>query len=715
MLRSNVLLIGFFLTFDGTTPQEPADVHTTEQEHAHTNRLIDETSPYLLQHARNPVDWYPWGPEALALAKKLDKPIFLSIGYSACHWCHVMERESFENEEIAKLMNQWFVNIKVDREERPDIDEIYMKAVQAMTGSGGWPMSVWLTPDLEPFYGGTYFAPDNRYGRPGFTDVLEEMHRIWTEDRDRAVEQGRKLAEYIAGQNQTGLAAEIDPATLDRSAATLTSTFDPTWGGFGNAPKFPHSMDIRMCLRHWLRTKNPQVRDAALVSLDRMAEGGIYDHLAGGFARYSVDEKWLIPHFEKMLYDNAQLVPAYLEAYLVSGEERYARVARECCDWVLAEMVTPEGGFASTIDADSEGEEGKFYVWTPDELVEVLGAKHGAWAAAWFGVTEEGNFEHGKSALWRHDAPEVVAATLQVKLEELEPAMEAARAKLLEARAKRVPPGKDDKVLASWNGLMISALAQTTQVLGDERYVDAARTAARYVLEHMRQDDGRLFATARKGKAHLNAYLDDYAFLIQGLLDLYETDFDAGWLHEAIALNAILRERFWDDDEGGYFTTGRDHEKLIARLKSPMDGALPSGMAVQALNLLRLAELTGDADQASLASKTIQSSGELLNRYPQAFSQMLLAVDLLAAGPREIVIAGEPGSEAVNAMLREVRGTFLPQRVVALAHEGADSKLIPLLEGKTAAEGGARAFVCRNYVCDLPVDTVEQLRAQLRK
>jgi hypothetical protein len=677
------------------------------------NRLAEETSPYLLQHAANPVDWYPWGPEALERAKALDLPIFLSIGYSACHWCHVMERESFEHDGIAELMNRHFVCVKVDREERPDLDDVYMRAVQAMTGSGGWPMSVFLTPELEPFFGGTYFPPVRLYGRPSFPDVLQHCARIWKDQRDTVVQQGRKLAEHIASEGRAPMAAELDPAVLDRSLGALQQSFDPTWGGFGSAPKFPHATDVRMALRHWKRTGNPAARDVALITLDRMAEGGIFDHLAGGFARYSTDDRWLIPHFEKMLYDNALLVPAYLEGYLVSGEARFADVARASCDWVLAEMSTPEGGFASSLDADSEGEEGRFYVWTPAELTAVLGERRGAWAAAWFGVTDEGNFEHGASALWRHEPAAEVARALGVAVDELEREMAAASQELLAAREERVRPGRDDKVLVAWNGMLISALAQTWQVLGGDRYLEAARRAARYVLDEMRQSDGRLLATARAGRAHLNAYLDDYAFLIQGLIDLYESDFDEAWLRAAVELESVLAQRFWDAEKGGYFTTGSDHEELLARLKSPQDGALPSGNGVQALNLLRLAEMTGREELAARASQTIQAFGELVNRYPQAFSQMLLAVDVLATGPREIVIAGEPGSEPVEAMLREVRGTYLPQRVVVLAHAGADATLIPLVDGKRAEPGSARAFVCRDYTCALPANDLEALRAQL--
>jgi uncharacterized protein YyaL (SSP411 family) len=679
---------------------------------ARTNRLGRETSPYLLQHAHNPVDWYPWGSEALARAKAEDKPIFLSVGYSACHWCHVMERESFEDDGIARVMNEGFVNIKVDREERPDIDEIYMKAVQAMSGSGGWPMSVFLTPDLEPFFGGTYFPPRGAYGRPGFADVLNGLARAWREDRASVVNRGQRMAAHIAEEGRFDATAEISADVLDRSLAALEERFDPVWGGFGDAPKFPHALDLRILLRHWKRTRRDSALRAATTTLARMAEGGIHDQLGGGFHRYSTDERWLIPHFEKMLYDNALLVPAYLEAFLATHDARFADVARDSCEWALREMRLGSGGFASSQDADSEGEEGKFFAWTPSELGAVLGARHGAWAAAWFGVTEEGNFEHGRSALWRHDVPVDIAQRLGVDVRELEQAMAAARRTLFDAREKRTHPARDDKVLAAWNGLMISALAQAHQVLDEPRYLAAACDAARFVLGAMRQPDGRLFATARDARAHIEACLDDYAFTIQGLIDLYESDFDELWIREALALDAILAERFADDAAGGYFTTGRDHEKLIARLKNPHDGALPSGNGVHALNLLRLSELTGRGALAKRAERTILSVGAMANRYPAAFSQMLLAIDFLQVGPREIVIAGEPSSAGVREMLAEVRGQFLPQRVVALAGPERDAALIPLIEGRDTGSN-ARAYVCRNYACGLPADSARALAEQL--
>jgi len=678
------------------------------------NRLGHETSPYLLQHAANPVDWFPWGPEALDLARREGRPIFLSIGYSACHWCHVMERESFEDARIASFLNEHFVCIKVDREERPDLDEIYMKAVQYMTGSGGWPMSVFLTPELKPFYGGTYFPPYGAYGRPGFADLLRSLQHAWAVNREKVAEQAERLTEQIARESRMDTSGQVDREVLDRSLHTLQQNFDPAWGGFGPAPKFPHASDLRILLRHHLRLGRPEILHMATYTLDRMANGGIYDQLGGGFHRYSTDEMWLIPHFEKMLYDNALLVPAYLEAYLVTGNEEYARVARESCDWALREMSTPEGGFASTQDADSEGEEGRFFVWTPDELRDALGALHGAWAQEWFGVTETGNFEHGASALWREHAPGEVAEKLGVPLQRLEAAMAEAREKLLAARERRVRPGTDDKVLAAWNGLMISALGLAYQVLGEERYLESARKAARYVVHEMRQEDGRLFATARAGRAHINACLDDYAFMIQGLVDLYESDFDFEWLDQARRLNDVLESRFVDEERGGYFTTGDDHEPLIARLRNPQDGALPSGNAVQALNLLRLSELFGREDLARAAERTLLALGALVNRFPAAFGQLLIAVDYLTAGPREVVISGKDAHPEVQKMLRVVRTTFRPQRVVARAKEGAPVGEMPILRDRPAGVEGARAYVCRNHVCRAPVETAEGLGGEIR-
>jgi uncharacterized protein YyaL (SSP411 family) len=574
-------------------------------------------------------------------------------------------------------------------------------------------MSVFLTPELEPFFGGTYFPPYGAYGRPGFAEVLRGLAQAWEKDRENVVRQGKRLAEAIAREGTARTAADLASDVLDRSFASLQQSYDPLWGGFGTAPKFPHAMDLRILLRHWQRTRNRTALEMAATTLDRMSQGGIYDQLGGGFHRYSTDERWLIPHFEKMLYDNALLVPAYVEGYLCTRQEHWARVARECCDWMLREMVTPSGGLSSTQDADSEGEEGRFFVWTRQELDAALGPRLGAWAGAWYGVTEDGNFEHGRNALWRPEPASKIAAELSVDVAELERAMTDARARLLAEREKRVRPATDDKVLAAWNGLAISALTQVHQVLGGAAYLDAARKAARFVLRGMRQPDGRLYATARDDRAHLNAYFDDYAFVIQGLIDLYETDFDATWLREALSLERVSAEQFEDVEAGGFFTVGRDHEQLIARLKNQHDGALPSGNGVHTLNLLRLAELTGRSELAGRAERTLRAFGSLVNRYPQAFSQLLIAVDFLQAGPREVVIAGHRDAPLVRSMLAELREQFLPQRIVALAEPGADPSLIPLLAGKEPGPSGARGFVCRNYACGRPADSLEELRSQL--
>ena len=685
-----------------------------ERRQSGSNRLANETSPYLLQHASNPVDWYPWGGEALERAQRERKPIFLSIGYSACHWCHVMERECFEDRTIAELMNDLYVNIKVDREERPDLDEIYMKAVTALTGSGGWPMSVFLTPDLKPFFGATYLPPVQRWGRPSFPDVLVRLALAWRDEHDAVIDQAERLTEVIAEEARADLRGELDPDVLGRASEQLLSSFDREWGGFGAAPKFPHSGDIRLLLRGYQRTGDAQALHAATFTLTRMARGGIYDQLGGGFHRYSTDEKWCIPHFEKMLYDNALLIPAYLEAHLVTREPRFAEIARESCDWVLREMLTEHGGFASAQDADSEGEEGRFFVWDRAELERVLGARVGSWATAYFDVTASGNFEHGKSALWRPRPSSEVAEQLGVAHDELTQAMTAARSELLAVRSQRPRPLTDDKVLASWNGLMVSALALAHQVLGHAPYLQAAQRAARYVLSGMRTPDGALLATARAGRAHIDACLDDYAFMIQALIDLYESDFDPSWLREALALCELLETRFSDRERGGYFTTGEGHEALIARTKNVHDGALPSGTAVQAQNLLRLSQLAGRPELEDKARAVISAQAALANRHPRLFAQLLMAADFLAQDPRQIVISGELRDAPTRELLSTVRSTFLPQRVVALASADADAELVPLIAGRKP-DGGAKVYICRQQTCEAPLSDAAELARALRR
>ncbi|HRX79949.1 MAG TPA: thioredoxin domain-containing protein, partial [Pirellulaceae bacterium] len=549
------------------------------------NRLANETSPYLLQHANNPVDWYPWGPEALVRSKAEQKPIFLSIGYSACHWCHVMEHESFENASIAAALNDKFINIKVDREERPDLDQIYMNAVQLITGRGGWPMSVFLTPDLQPFFGGTYWPPEARMGTPGFSQVIAAVDDAWRNRREQAIEQAGELTRHLQQVGMTEDAiGDLAPDLLGHAVAKLEQVFDFTNGGFGKAPKFPHSMDLQMLMRVWFRTRRAGVLDMVKLSLDKMARGGIYDHLAGGFARYSVDARWLVPHFEKMLYDNALLTGAYLDGYLITQDEAYAEVVRETLDYILGYMTDERGGFHSTEDADSEGEEGKFYVWTPDEIREILGDEKADRFCYVYDVTESGNFE-GHSIL---NLPKTITQCASLRgwdLNELKVELAASRAALLAVRDKRVRPGKDDKILVSWNALMIDSMARASAILCAAKYLAAASAAADFILNDMRRDDGRLLHSWRNGEAKLDAYLDDYSYLINALVSLYEASFDERWIDEAVKFADLVITHFSDTASGGFFFTADDHEQLIARNKDIHDSSVPSGNAMTATAL----------------------------------------------------------------------------------------------------------------------------------
>ena len=682
-----------------------------------TNRLAGELSPYLLQHAENPVDWYPWGEEALELARERAMPIFLSIGYSACHWCHVMEAESFTNEGIAALLSEHFVCIKVDREELPEVDELYMRAVQSLTGSGGWPLSVFLTPERTPFFGGTYFPPYSAHGRPGFFDVVQGIARGWSSDPGRALEVGRKLQRELAQEAAAQTAGPLPPDVRARAISALAEGYDTESGGFGLAPKFPHATDLRLCLRHGRREGGEQAEAAtgmAVESLRAMARGGLWDQVGGGFHRYCVDEHWLVPHFEKMLYDSALLVPAYLEAFLVTGDEDLARVARGACDWMLADLRLPEGGFASSLDADSGGEEGTFYTWTPDELTSLLGTSRGYRAQEWFGVEEGGHLEDGRSVLHRPGSPEEVAQRIGCGVEELERDMVEATATLRIARRRRLAPARDDKVLTSWNGLAISALAQASQVLGVPAYARAAQEAARFVLGALQSEEGSLLACWRGGRARHPAGLEAYSYLIQGLVDLYETDFDSAWLGEALRLSLALEERFGDKGRGGYFLTAEGRRDLLVRLKGPIDGALPAPASVHALSLLRLAELTARRELAEKAQGSLLAHGQLVAGYPAGFSQLLIAADYLEGVPLEVVIAGPRGHASTEALLAAVRGTFRPGRVVALTDGAADEALQPLLgEKPPPAGGGALAYPCRGYTCQAPISDPGELRAWL--
>ena len=680
---------------------------------APANRLADETSPYLLQHARNPVDWYPWAPEALARAKAEGKPIFLSIGYSACHWCHVMERESFEDPAIAGQMNEHFVNVKVDREERPDLDQIYMAAVQAMTGHGGWPMSVFLTPDLVPFFGGTYYPPADSRGMPGFPRVLESVRRAWDDRRGEIVASSEAMADRLRGVGEVPASPdELTTKLLDGAAKALGRAFDPAHGGFGQAPKFPHPMDIRVLLRQHGRTGDDHALHMVKVTLDAMARGGIYDHLGGGFARYSTDDRWLVPHFEKMLYDNALLSTTYLEAFQVTGDPEHARVARETMDYVLGRMTDPGGAFYSTEDADSEGVEGKFYVWSLAEVRSILGADRAKAFAYVYDVTERGNWEGG-NILNRPKSWVQAAGMLGRDEAGLRADLDEDRARLLAARELRIAPGKDTKILTSWNGLMIAPLAEGGRILNDGRYIDAARSASAYVLDRMRAPDGRLYRTARDGRAKLNGYLDDYANFIDGLARLFEATGEARWLDEALGLAKILVDEFHDADGGGFFYTGKGHEALISRPKDAYDNATPSGNAMAATALTRLAALTGRDDLAATGRAAIQAVRLILEQAPTAAGQSLIALDFLLAPPREYaVVAGDDPAEFAAA-LGAIAGRFLPNKVVAPAPSGAPAAATPLLVDRPAREGRATTYICERYTCQAPVVGVEALRAAL--
>ena len=706
-------------------PEEPAMSPPKHPETAYTNRLVNETSPYLLQHAHNPVDWYPWGEEALEKARREDKPIFLSIGYSACHWCHVMERESFENEAIAAVMNEHFVNIKVDREERPDLDEIYMSAVQAMTGSGGWPMSVWLTPELKPFYGGTYYPPESSRGMPGFRAVLERISELWNTRRDDVVQSANRLTDQMQ-QILTGIGAREEQLSLQliqSAIGDLQSTFDAKWGGFGGAPKFPSSPAIQLLLREYGRTKNTRLLEMATLTLDKMAYGGMYDHLGGGFARYSTDARWLAPHFEKMLYDNAQLAVVYVEAYQLTGDTFYRHIAEEIFNYVLRDMTGEDGGFYSAEDADSEGEEGKFYLWEYDEIREALGEQEARVFLDFYNVDPDGNFqshEHyhgGKNILHMQQRLKDFAADWQLNPENLAQEINAMREKLLAVRSERVRPGLDDKVLTSWNALMISAFAKGYQTLNDERYLDAATGAADFILSEM-VVDGELHRTHRQGKTQVPAFLDDYAFLTAALIDLYETTFDLKWLEQADALSEKMIEKFWDAEAGGFYFTSENHTNLIVRTRPTYDGPIPSGNSMAALTLQRLAKLLDNDDYFAKAETILKANQPYMTQAPRGYLNMLLAVDFYQDPPKEIAVIGPQGDPGLRRLLETLHDHFVPNKVLASFDPGkADasrtSERIPLLAGKTLIDGKPAVYVCKNYACQLPVTTEEAMLKQL--
>ena len=679
--------------------------------------MADESSPYLLQHATNPVNWFPWGEEALELAKKNSTPIFLSVGYSACHWCHVMAHESFEDEAIAEIMNDHFINIKVDREERPDLDEIYMNAVQMMTGSGGWPMSVFLTPDRVPFYGGTYFPPDNRYGRPGFPEVLKSVANHFRENPGRIKEASDKLMDGLSRMaNLENRQGGLDAETFSRAFATMAQNFDTRNGGFGSQPKFPNTMNLSVFLREGSSGANEQAKEMAIFALKKMASGGIYDHLGGGFHRYSVDDRWLVPHFEKMLYDNALLSRLYLEAFQVQANPVFKRVVEETLDYVIREMTGVEGGFYSTQDADSEGEEGKFFVWDQEEVLGLLGSEIGERFCESYDVQPDGNFENGKSILNIPVNLEEIARSTGIVESDLISCLEKARKTLFEIREKRIKPGRDEKIQANWNGLMISSFALASQILKNEKYLEVAVSAADFILDRMRDDSGLLLHSYKDGRAQQPGFQDDYAFLIGALIDLYEATFQAKWLEIAESLCEDMVDQFWDEKEGGFFFTGVHHESLIVRSKNPYDNALPSGNSVGVLVLMRLGYFFDREDFKAKALKTLSLFQPFMNEVPTGFGQMLCALNYAMEGPREIAIAGSPDDPQTQELLRTVARHYVPNRVFALRNPEASDELtsrIVLLANKEMIGGKPAAYVCRNFACDHPVTNPEDLARQL--
>ncbi|MFL5797987.1 MAG: thioredoxin domain-containing protein [Actinomycetota bacterium] len=674
------------------------------------NRLAGETSPYLLQHAHNPVDWYPWSPEALERARREGRPILLSVGYAACHWCHVMERESFEDPETAALMNRHFVCIKVDREERPDIDAIYMDAVQAMTGSGGWPMTVFCTPDGEPFFGGTYFPDDDRHGMPAFRRVLTAVAEAWADRREEAVGQGRALARAIGRAANVRASAEPLSEDLLRDAfAGLRRGFDETWGGIGGAPKFPQPMTWEFVLRCHLRG-TPEAGDMLRRTLDRMAGGGMYDQLGGGFHRYSVDGRWHVPHFEKMLYDNAQLALLYLHGWQVLGRERHRRVVVETLDYLLREMRHPAGGLFSSQDADSDGVEGKFFVWSFDELVEIAGPE----VAAYFGATPGGNWE-GTNVLWTPFPAGTVAAELGIAEEELLRRVEEARPRLLERRERRVRPATDDKILAGWNALAIRALAEAGRVLGEPRYVEAAVAAAEFVLRELRSADGRLLRTWREGRAGGPAYADDHALMARACLTLHETTLDVRWYREARALAGDLVRLYHDAEQGGFFQTGSDAEALVVRPKELDDNAVPGGNSAAAEVLLRLALIEGDAELERAGVSALRLVRDAMARAPSGFGHALCALDLYLSTAREVAVVGPADDPATRALAERVWATFRPNVVLAAgAPDDPGAAAIPLLAGRGLVDARPAAYVCERFACRRPVTDPAELDAELQ-
>jgi uncharacterized protein YyaL (SSP411 family) len=684
------------------------------------NRLINETSPYLRQHAHNPVDWYPWGPEAFERAQRENKPIFLSIGYSTCHWCHVMAHESFEHPEVARLMNEAFISIKVDREERPDIDNVYMSACQAMTGSGGWPLSIIMTPDKRPFFAATYIPRESRFGLTGMMELIPHIRELWATRRGEALSLSNKIAAVLQQTSQDTASEELDETMLELTYEQLDKRFDGQHAGFSSAPKFPTPHNLLFLLRYWKRTGNGMALDMVEKTLQAIRRGGIYDHIGFGFHRYSTDSQWLVPHFEKMLYDQAMLAMAYTEAYQATGNEDYGKTAREIFTYILRDMTVPEGGFCSAEDADSEGREGKFYLWTQEEVRQALGNEEADFVAKVFNTEKDGNFaEQAAGRKSGVNIPHIrkslgeLASDLNLSQQDLQTHLEAIRQKLFAYREKRVHPMKDDKILTDWNGLMIAALAKGAQAFGEPEYVEAARRAADFILGNIRKPDGRLWHRYRDGQVGVEANLDDYAFLVWGLIELYEAVFNTKYLEAALDLTGNMVRHFWDEHGGGLYLTPDDGESLLVRKKEIYDGAIPSGNSVAMLNLLRLGRMTANSELEEKAAKIGRAFSGSVKQLPSAYTQLMVALDFGIGPCYEVVIAGNAKAEDTKAMVKALGTRFLPNKVVLLNPDGRESleiaKLAEFTRNQSSIGGKATAYVCMNYNCKLPTTDINKM------
>ena len=685
------------------------------------NRLIKEKSPYLLQHAYNPVDWYAWNEEAFEKARAENKPVFLSIGYSTCHWCHVMEKESFEDAEVAELMNEAFVSIKVDREERPDIDHVYMTVCQMMTGSGGWPLTIVMTPDKKPFFAATYIPKGSRFGRTGMMELIPRIREVWTNRHNDVLESAENMTSALRSVEKENPGELLDLTVLDKAYQELSERFDTTYGGFSGPPKFPTPHNFFFMLRYWRRTDRQEALEMVEKTLQEIRWGGIFDQIGFGFHRYSTDEGWLVPHFEKMLYDQAMLALAYLETYQATGNTGYSDTAKEIFTYVLRDMRSPEGGFYSAEDADSEGVEGKFYVWTEQELREILPPDEADLIVRVFHVQRNGNFREeasgeslGTNILYTGKSFADIASEVRLPVKEIESKIDSARFRLFEARERRIHPHKDDKILTDWNGLMIAALARGAQVLGDKAYSDAAEGAVEFLLKKLRKPDGRLLHRFREGEAGVAAHLDDYAFLVWGLIETYEATFDARFLKTALELNKDMIRHFWDEQGGGLYFTSDDAENLIVRNKEVYDGALPSGNAVAMLNLLRLGRFTGDADLEDRAFKLQRGFSQQVRQFPSGYTQFLSAVDFSLGSSHEVVISGALGAKE---MLNALRSRFSPNQVLVFRPAGQESAgidaVVPFAKKYAPIDGKATAYVCSGHACKDPITEVRDLLALL--